>query len=317
MAETLTGIVGLGGENRRDDVLKVQKLLNQVPATQGGQGVAGGRGKLPENGLCLVNLQSGRYDEQNFQYDKTLLAICKFQMHQFKCISGQINPDSITWASLQRLTGTGNSGPQTFSPEFLTALTTQGREEIARKALAEAAPDPVSDMGKPSGTARKGGDILKNYYDKATNGAINWTAKGKIIPLGDTEWKEITNLDGVMKSCYRIPQGPSKPGGTSWCGIFATYVLQQAKLPVYWQMGQGIRTRNHRLPVFTDLSLLSKGDVVVMKGNEVHHVVYLEDVGNKIRVVEGNTMYQRVIESTRWSRNDISYFYCSMAGQEM
>jgi hypothetical protein len=317
MADTLSGVVGLAGTNRREDVLKVQKALNNIPTAQGGQGMAGGRGKLAENGFCLVDKQTARYSEQNFMYDQTLLAICKFQMHHFKCISGQINPDSVTWATMQRLLGNANGGPQAFTVDWLSAVTTQGRAEIARKGLAEAAPDPVSDQGRAPGAPRKGGDILKNYFDKATRGAINWTARGKIKPMGKGDWIEITNLEGVMKSTYRIPQGESKPSGTSWCGIFATYILQQAGLPVYWQMGTGLCTRNQRLPVFTDLSLLSQGDVVVMKGDEVHHAIYLNDVGNKLHVVEGNTNNQRVIESTRWNRSDIAYFYCSMAGQDM
>src|SRR5262249_47685151 len=158
---------------------------------------------------------------------------------QFKCISGQINPDSVTWATMQRLTGNANGGPQSFSADWLNAVTTKGRADIEAKGIAEARCGPGSDVGRPARSPRQGGDILKNYFDKATKGAINWTGRGKIKPDGTTEWIEISNLDGVMKSNYRIPQ-ESKDTGASWCCIFATYILQQANLPVYWKMGKGL-----------------------------------------------------------------------------
>src|SRR4051794_9592518 len=98
-ADTLQGVVGLSGENRRDDVLQVHKVLNQIPVEKGGQAGGAGRGLLRETGMCLYDTEKHRYSEANLLFDATILAICKFQMQQFKCCSGQINPDSVTWAT--------------------------------------------------------------------------------------------------------------------------------------------------------------------------------------------------------------------------
>ncbi|HYP07315.1 MAG TPA: peptidoglycan-binding domain-containing protein [Bryobacteraceae bacterium] len=82
MAKTIVASVGLNGVNRKDDVLTVQRLLNQVPASSGGPTVA-----LKDDGI------SG---------PKTRAAIQAFQVKHFgfKGADSRVDPNGQTLAKL-------------------------------------------------------------------------------------------------------------------------------------------------------------------------------------------------------------------------
>jgi hypothetical protein len=72
---------------------------------------------------------------------------------------------------------------------------------------------------------------------------------------------------------------------TSWCGIFATYVLRRANLHVSWRMGHGIDGMT-RVDGNEGLSI---GDVAVRGAANNHHFIVLDDTPSGIiDAVEGN-----------------------------
>ena len=82
MARTISGSVGAGGVNRKDDSRTVQELLNKVPADQGG----------PSPLLAVDGLP----------WQKTIAAIRSFQRIQlgFTSPDGRVDRDGKTLAKL-------------------------------------------------------------------------------------------------------------------------------------------------------------------------------------------------------------------------
>ncbi len=82
MARSITGSVGLGGKNRKDDSMTVQELLNKVPADEGG----------PVPLLAVDGLP----------WQKTIAAIKNFQrVHvEMKFRDGRVDPNGPTLAAL-------------------------------------------------------------------------------------------------------------------------------------------------------------------------------------------------------------------------
>ncbi len=189
------------------------------------------------------------------------------------------------------------------------------RKKIIEIAMTEATPLPygkVTDL-KTDGTGKRAGwEVLKSYFDDAVQGwgPDRWKARGKILVGG--VWKEISSLDGVQIPTYRVPQ-PSKPSGVSWCGIFATWVFKKAGLSdAAWIVGRGIVSS--RVKLVMSPNGFSEGDVVVLRGDEVHHAIVSEMPSyycgdDSLQTINGNSGAQSIEVHRKFKAKNVAYYY--------
>lgn len=189
------------------------------------------------------------------------------------------------------------------------------RKQIIEKGMAEATPQPygkVSDLKTDSSGNRAGWQSLKSYFDDVVQGwnEQKWSMRGKIMVAGG--WRDISYLQGVQVPTYRVPQ-PSKPSGVSWCGIFATWVLKKAGITdATWVVGKGIVSGRVRLVMGG--SGFDVGDVVVLKGGEIHHAIvsemptyYCDD--DSLQTINGNSGAQSIEVHRKWLAKNVGYYY--------
>ena len=200
------------------------------------------------------------------------------------------------------------------------------RDKIVEIAREEASPPPfgkVSDLVLDSEGNRAGWQRLKQYFDEAVEGWASdpnkCSGRGEIKLLTAPKLTTISFLDGIKKPMDRVPQGKSKLSGVSWCGIFATWVLRQAGLnKTKWVADRGIRGNGVELVNLT--KGFQVGDVIVIRGGEVHHAIvaelpsiYDEDTaGNPdttIVTVNGNSTNQSIRVHGEYKLSDVAYFY--------
>lgn len=189
------------------------------------------------------------------------------------------------------------------------------RDQIIRVGVEEASPRPygkVSDMVRDGSGRRAGWEVLKSYFDEAVEGWTpqHWQGRGDI--LVGTEWKNISNLEGVQVPTYRVPQ-PSKPSGVSWCGIFASWVLRKAGLDdVKWVVGAGIVSK--KVKQVAGNEGFSVGDVIVIQGGEVHHAIVagMPDIyegDGSLETINGNSGSQSIEIHSRYFPKNVWYYY--------
>ena len=305
-ANILSGSVGFGGVNKAADVLLVQRLLNAAPFAKGGPAPA-----LVPDGMCGP---------------KTCGAISRFQNVNLGFSDGRIDMGGMTITALlallealgmlAQLLGTPGGtpvpavpGPPTpgGGPAGLSAL----RTEIRKWALL-ATTGPFGDIGSGAAngivsdldttteilswggtrTIRKGWKNLKGFFDQ---GVAGWT---------EQHWKAPGYLDGVKVPGKRVPQGPSKPSGVSWCGIFATWCWIKAGKQTKWVLGVGPSNATR----VSGNQGIQVGDICVQSGGEIHHFIPVEINGDEIQGVNGNSSYQSILLKPM-KRATIAYYY--------
>ena len=193
------------------------------------------------------------------------------------------------------------------------------REKIVQIAHEEASPPPVgrvSDLVLDADGNRAGWKRLKQYFDEAVQGwkPDAWQGRGS-IRFGK-ETIRLTNLDGVQKPRLRVIQGESKPSGVSWCGIFATWVWRQSGLgQAQWVQGVGVR--NNGVKLVNEKTGFQVGDIIVIRGGEVHHAIVaelpsvydLDEGGNldtSIITVNGNSLNQSIRIHNEYKLSDVA-----------
>lgn len=280
--------------NRSADVKTIQELLNGVPPQKGGPTV-----RLDVDGMCGP---------------LTVNAIRTFQQRNGTVVDGRVDVNGRTF---QLLSGnsqapgspaapgqapapaTGQApapAPPVPAPAAPTSNAGSLRQRIVEIAnsMATPAPGKVSDLVTTvepgtGRTVRAGWPFLKSFFDEAVAG---WQ---------QTHWNDKATLDGVKIPGKRIPQ-PGRPG-VSWCGIFATWVLIQAGMPVKWVLGKGIvplQIKYARDP--------QPGDVAVLTGPEIHHCIVTANDGQTLQTVNGNSDNQSIlIKPVAVSR--VAYYY--------
>lgn len=276
MTAKILASVGRLSVNRNPDVKLVQELLN-------------GAGASPP---LKVDGQSG---------PKTVGAIVAFQKRNFSFADGRVDPGGKTINALSQ-SGTGG-GAKKSQPQGKPGGAGTGvagtkpsglRGKIIAIAQQQATPPPgkVSDlvtMTDPvSGKrVRAGWKLLQEFFDVAVSG---WSPN---------HWKDPKILAGVQIPGRRIPQ----PGtsGVSWCGIFATWVLIKAGMPVKWGLGKGIN-----LPIKADQGFRA-GDVCIKKGDRVHHFIPITDT-DPMQTVNGNSDSQSILIKPIY-RSQVAYYY--------
>ena len=189
------------------------------------------------------------------------------------------------------------------------------RSKIIDTAVAEATPLPygkVSDYVRDGAGRRAGWERLKNYFDDGVQGwsEQHWQARGKILVGGG--WVDISYLQGVQTPTYRVPQA-SKPSGVSWCGIFAAWVLRKSGLEdVRWVVGSGIK--GNRVKQVAGNEGFSAGDVIVIKGGEVHHAIVsgIPDIyegDGSLETINGNSDAQSIKIHSYYNPKQVWYYY--------
>ncbi len=135
-----------------------------------------------------------------------------------------------------------------------------------------------------------GWETLKDIYDKAMENPPDWDIHNgaNLTALKQGKW---LRKDGT-------PGGTNDPAlGISWCGIFATYVLQGIGIPVIWRTFVGITPLS---PHFQELygfgsGKVKRGDICVRDSNNHHFIVYKEE-GNMLYSYDGNLAGQKIGE---------------------
>ena len=112
------------------------------------------------------------------------------------------------------------------------------------------------------------------------------------------------SLDGVKVPGKRVPQGPSKPSGVSWCGIFATWCWIKAGKQTKWVLGVGPSNATR----VSGNQGIQVGDICVQSGGEIHHFIPVEINGDEIQGVNGNSSYQSILLKPM-KRATIAYYY--------
>jgi len=103
-----------------------------------------------------------------------------------------------------------------------------------------------------------------------------------------------TELNQYFSECGGIWKQADRT--TSWCGIFATYLLRKAGAQVKWEVARGIF--NHPTDIYEPTNFiqringnagLSVGDIAV-RGKSNHHFIVLDppDAAGNINCIEGN-----------------------------
>ena len=135
-------------------------------------------------------------------------------------------------------------------------------------------------------------ELLKDIYDQAMEVPPNWTAEGE----------NGNNLKAIQEGRWLRKDG--KPGGTTvegegvaWCGIFATYCLIAAGVPVKWRNGSGITPLSPHLELCTYYKAdeIEPGDICV-KGTNQHHFIVYNHSGNTLYSYDGNLPGQSIGE---------------------
>jgi hypothetical protein len=131
----------------------------------------------------------------------------------------------------------------------------------------------------------------------------------------DKEW-----APAVVKLLKTVGKTPPQP--RSWCGIFGTWVVRKVRqknnLPdVKWGLSkQGGGPQGFEGPC-TDIKNVLPGDIVVFKGQLVHHAVVEQVQGKKIQTIDGNMMCQQIHRTVR-PLKEVAYYYRTVPieGQE-
>lgn len=200
-AVTISASVGVGAPNRHGDVLTVQRLLNRVPASEGGP-----IPKLVEDGICGP---------------KTVGAIRQFQTRQFGSSDGRVDPGQKSLRKLEAFDEIPGWKPN-LAPEAAEAIPDALRliaTARAHLATARLAFDP--ELGGTDGlfgSMRAAAAAIVNrhfHLDKSAN------------PLADTEFIDAA-FSRMQVAIGHVPAGlwifeddPGEPPDPSFAYAFA------------------------------------------------------------------------------------------------
>ncbi|MCG3193152.1 MAG: hypothetical protein DIJKHBIC_02402 [Thermoanaerobaculia bacterium] len=177
---SISAAVGVGAPNRAADVLTIQKMLNRVPAEEGGPSP-----KLVEDGICGP---------------KTNGAIKKFQQKQFGFSDGRVDPGMKTFRKLEAFDETPDWKPN-LAPEAERAIPDALRLIATARAhlsTARLAFDPkLGGTGGLFGPMRAAAAAIVNrhfHLDKSAN------------PLGDADFIDGT-FSRMQVAIGHVPMG--------------------------------------------------------------------------------------------------------------
>lgn len=276
------------------DVKTVLDLLNTVPVRDGG---------TKESPL-----------QRGVPSGKLIGAIRRFQLHHFGVTNGRIDPDNVTISLLNKYDSGRASGPLAFSSDVHSFVIKAARLRIVEQAK--------TLLGKVSNRrdaeqARTGWRVLRDIYVGA-GAAVEDEATYQARKAKEArEKRKIAAAPGVvpLDDFLSAPTSPGDkgtyPAGMRWCGIFATWALNQAGFHLVWIAGKAISYsasqqvskinaaadgRGADLGVTTgDVCIVNdKSDDLKSKDNPQgyhwHHVIVASEPGldGSFDVIEGN-----------------------------
>lgn len=250
---------------------------------------------------------SGQFDQATHD------AVVKFQQSSSLSVDGVVGKQ--TWGALQKAgqppgpggggdtgetTGTGGTEggdepvtPQGTPPDLPPPVDGNlhpTRVKIIQ--IAESMVGKVSDVGGEGGM-KKGWQHLKEFYDVSLG-----------VDSAKNGW-----LKGIQTPGQRAGSSAQQPGGISWCGIFAAWATIKAGVPgVKWVLGTAIKG----LPQPKGDANYQPGDILVIKGKEVHHCVLKAKSGSSLTTIDGNVTNQG-IEVRNRNAGQIWYYYQTVA----
>jgi peptidoglycan hydrolase-like protein with peptidoglycan-binding domain len=231
-------------------------------------------------------------------------------------VDGQFGPK--TQAALQSLTGSSSIGAadvsQLSKPGASGTLARypvhfhQGGDGFSPGAAPASLSTPAATEVAPTSQASAVSQrVVDNAF--AENDSINPMKRGDDGHLKGWQhlqsvYEKTTGWRPSDKECQTITPGSGvKPGGSSWCGIWACHVLQQSGCNVKWDMTKGgmVGDVTHVLaPRFTSPSTykaerqafeqsIRPGDVVTLNGAQNHHAIVTRvNPDGTIETMDGN-----------------------------
>lgn len=110
--------------------------------------------------------------------------------------------------------------------------------------------------------------------------------------LGQGDWTKYTDIVDPAPPQEKI----------SWCGVFATWCLNQSGYDARWTLGKGIQPP---LPTTRDPQ---PGDLIYL-GGPLHHYGIVESVeGDQVKTIDGNSQGRRVARNTRKKSEVVAFF---------
>ncbi len=235
MTATIRKRVGKGAIRPRTDpdVVVVADLLEKVPVDQGGPGSGFRRAIAP-----------GDLEK----------AIANFQAFQFGQATGFVDPDQVTLRRLNVIASGGRPGVDAIAWHFkaMRKMVVQRAQSMVGKVSNRVVDKATSE--------RQGGRELWEIFDSAG-----------IAVESETEYQNrLASPKFTLPAGGKIPYDQfkfakvSKPGGIAWCGIFATWALNQAGFNFMWRLNRGICGPNgSTLPVISPHGI-TVGDVCIV-----------------------------------------------------
>lgn len=215
----------------------------------------------------------------------------------------------LTEAALQSLTGSKVFDAAAAARLLaLQPTTISGAPDTVTDAFEGSAPHvegaapgtlPAVDTSAPSEVAARAVD-----YARSQDGSIDPRKRGADGHYqGWDKLRDVfTQATGVAVSDKEVQQH-NQPLGKSWCGIWATHVLQQAGANVKWDLSKGKMTGDvtHTLaPLFRNPATykaeraafeqsIRPGDVITLSGRNNHHAVVTQvNPDGSVETMDGN-----------------------------
>jgi len=146
-------------------------------------------------------------------------------------------------------------------------------------------------------------------------------ARGELGSADNRDIQDIHELDKYFRDVGKNPNGADKT--TSWCGIFACWVLQQAGLPVRWNC-KIVDATNRRLKLI-DANCdpqkgggdkgkgIQRGDVGVILHRTHHFIVEEAFPGEDLLLtISGNYLGRQhdcITRTREYKRSGLYYYY--------
>ncbi len=194
------------------------------------------------------------------------------ELDVFKGCSGFELPGSQSSSSTPALSTPPMAGAEAISGQRSTGVADRTVE------IAKSEDDSINPSKRGEDGKVKGWQHLQDVFEKTTG------------------WRPSD------KECQTVNEnGSVKPGGASWCGIWATHVLQEAGCDVKWKDGQMVGDVSHVMaPKFSDPASykaerqafeqsIKPGDVITLAGPQNHHAIVtkVNDDGT-VETMDGN-----------------------------
>lgn len=183
----------------------------------------------------------------------------------------------------------------------------------------------AAPVAPPSTSSELSNRVVENAF--AENDSINPMKRGEDGKAKG--WKELqsifaetTGWKPTDAQCQEVKLGSGlKPGGASWCGIWAAHIFQKSGANVKWDMTKGgmVGDVTHTLaPRFTSPSTykverqafeqsIKPGDCITLNGKQNHHAIVTKvNPDGTVETMDGNKPH---VGPGKQKLSDVTSFY--------